>query len=1682
MYLVRGYSISETIYQSATSIVFRGQRISDQAPVVLKMNAGSHPTPKDLMRYRREYEILGSLAIDEVISAYGLEEHENRLVLVEEDFGGDSLRDLLARHPFTLEEILEIAATVAATLSQIHRQCIVHKDVNPSNITYNPANKLCKLIDFGLAAQLSPTNPTQSHTNTLEGTLAYISPEQTGRVNRSVDYRSDLYSLGVTLYELLTGRLPFEGAHAIELIHAHVAVVPPTVRDGNPELAQVLSDLVAKLMAKAAEDRYQTAAGLAADLKACLHSLRTRSRIIPFELGQHDTSDVFYLPQRLYGREGEIATLLSVFNDQVLGQGRMKLLLVSGYSGTGKTSLVKEIQKPITQSDGYFIEGKFDQYQRTIPYYALKRALTRLVDIWLAESEARLAAVASALRGALGDVGRVMTDLVPALELVIGPQPEVTELAGMEAQNRFNYVCRSFFRCVSSARQPLVIFIDDLQWADLASLHLLSSLLCDSQVRYLFFIGAYRDNEVSPSHPLILMLEDLSRKGVAPEVVQVRNLSEQDLTALCADAFHTPASRDADLACRVHRKTLGNPFFATQFLKALYADRLIVLDTLRGGWTWDLGEIERRNIPDDVVRLMTAKILTLAPATQRLLTLAACIGNSFALDTLSVIFERPPLQTAQDLSEAVSEGLLIPYDTQVYRFSHDRIQQAAYALLENSATTHLRIGRLLLQNHGQNVSTEQLFEMVNQLDAARALIVDTQERLQLAMLNRDAGCRAKGAAAYASALRYFSVAVELLPQEAWYDHFELAFSVRCDLAWCLYYVGETASIEPLIAELLANARDIYDQVKVHTIRMEYFHLAGNYAKAVEIQKEALGLLGVAMDGPDRSTLLPRELEAVPKLLGSRTIEELEQAPLMEAPHQKAILDILMRLWTSAYLDSQLELVAWSSCKMTNISLAHGNSHLTSYGYMNYAFVCVAMLGQYETGHRFGKVAIRLAEKFDDLLLRGKVYLLFAVFVNHWRAPLAGSLDFTLRSLPLLVENGDWTYAGYGAEFAISDPTIWAAPCDELHQAALKYIPFLRDNAPVVLDEFFRPACLNPLLQLLGRTQSDKSFDDDEFSEDCFLDRYSKNPLALSYFYTAKLRSLYVFGHLDEALALFDKADFVASVALAQAKVPEVYFFAALTALASFGKFGPEERRGYEEKIAAYQDQMKVWAENSPANFLHKYLLVEAERAHSQGRDWDAFALFEAAIDAAKEGGYLNNEALAHECCARFLIRQGLGKQAGNHMAEARYLYRKWGAIAKVQQLDRDHGAILSQAQLRADPDQQQGREQTLVASRTILDVSSTVEAIDLYSIVQASQTIASEIDLEKLLTKMMKIVTDNAGADRAVLLSPDEGQWRIRAEARAAWQEVLIPGSSCEEPIATVLPLSLISFCFRKQESVVLGHACATGDYTRDPYFVSSLMKSVLCVPLKHSGTFKGALYLENSLVEDCFTRERIRVLELLSTQIAMSIDNAEFYRSLEDLVAKRNAELVRVNEELMKANKRLENLANIDGLTGIPNRRALDACMETEWKRHQRMERELSIIMCDIDHFKKYNDLFGHLEGDNCLRLVADAIDRAARRPGDMVARFGGEEFVVLLPDTGLSGVQSVVDEIREKVRQLLIPHPNSDTAPHVTLSLGVVHTRPGPGVKVTDALEAADQALYEAKTLGRNRAVIGSVQGGVR
>ncbi|MFD2111876.1 diguanylate cyclase domain-containing protein [Thiorhodococcus fuscus] len=1672
---IAGYDRAVRIYESQVSLVLRARRQEDGLSVILKILKNAYPSARDLARYRHEYAMLGQLRSDRIIGSSGLIEYGNTLVLVLEDFGAQSLKSLLQIRPLALPNLLRIALDVARGLSELHGSQIIHKDVNPSNIVHNPESGQTKLIDLGIAATVSSSNPHRDDTGLLEGTLAYISPEQTGRMNRSVDYRSDLYSLGVTLYELLTGSLPFSANHSLELVHAHIARSPRPIREIRPELPGILSSIVDRLMAKTAEARYQSAAGLAHDLEECLIRLENGGEISPFVLGQRDRLEVFYLPQKLYGRDREIATLLDAFERCAQGEGAW--LLVSGYSGTGKTSLIKEVHKPIARLRGYFIEGKFDQYQRATPYSAIRQAIVELVDVWLAEPDERLARRRDEILEVIGDLGQVLFEVAPNLELILGPQPAVPALSGMESQNRFNLVCRRFFK--AAAEHPLVMFIDDLQWADLASLNLLSALITDPGIRHLLLIGAYRDNEVGPSHPLALMIDRMSKRGFDPTGIRIGNLALADVTVLAGDVLQSESDSVGELATLIQRKTLGNPFFVSQCLMAFHAEGLIRYDQAASAWTWDVAAIQRCDITENVVELMAAKIRSLVPETRRMLELAACIGNRFDRETLSLIAvsDGPGLDRALD--EGVTEGLLIRYGEGLYRFSHDRIQQAAYSLIADTEreSRHLEIGRLLLRGCDASDRSRRVFEIVDQLNAGRRLILDPDERLELTQLNREAATKAKDAAAFASAVGYLRVARELLAADSCGKQRDLVFALLCELSVCLCFAGETDEIEPLFAQLLERARGPEEKVAVHRIRMEHYHLRGDYARAVEIQKEALRLLGIDVPGEAASlqALLEREIQDVSRLLGARSIESLVDAPPMRSRHHQTVMDILMGLWTSAYLDSQPELVAWASCRMTNLSLEHGNNHLTSYAYMNYGFVCVALLDEYARGHRFGQVAIRLSDRCENRLIRGKVYLLFAVFVNHWRAPLIDSLDYSLKSFPLLVESGDWTYAGYCAEFVISDPMICGHSCHTLYEEAQRYIPFLQTNAPVVLDSFFRPACLNPLLHLMALTQNDATFDDGVFSEAAFLDAHRDNPLALSYFYTAKLRALYWLGHLDAALAMVDKADFVASVALAQAKVPEIYFFACLTLLERYPQFSSGERAGYREKIAGYQSRMSRWAQESPANFRHKQSLVAAELARVDGDRWTALTLYEQAIDAAREGGYLNNEALAYERLARFYLDQGLDRSAAFYMREARYAYLKWGAAAKIAQLDREHRALLTHVWDDSQRGDRLSMERSTLTTGTF-EISEQSETLDLFSIVEASQSLASEIHLDGLLVRMMEIVMEHAGADRCLLIASQDARLYLRAETRADRQRVSMPQDLAVEDAGDRLPLSLIHYCARTRQQIVLADAGEEDGYSQDPYFVASAMRSALCVPLLLRGELAGLLYVENSLARDAFTDKLLRILGLLSTQIAISIQNADFYRRLESLVAKRTEELSQVNDQLRQANEELRQLSTTDGLTRLANRRYLDEYLRREWRRHLRRGLPLVIALCDIDYFKQYNDTYGHLAGDRCLVGVARALDAAAGREVDLVARYGGEEFALVLPDTDEKGARTMIDKIRSNIEALAIPHARSDVGRHVTISIGVYQGVPS-SADVATALSVADQCLYAAKSSGRDCAVLNAV-----
>ena len=604
-----GYKITTSISDGFNTSVYRGIRQSDEEPVIIKILKAEFPTLEQITRLKHEYKITQHLHVDSIVKYYSLETYQNRLALISEDFGGNSLSKTISTQ-LNLTAFLKIGIQLASALNSLHQNCIIHKDIKPSNIIINLETGTVKLTDFSIASRLSKETPQINSTNLVEGTVAYMSPEQTGRMNRTLDYRSDFYSLGVTFYEMLTGELPFHSNDILELVHCHIAKHPTAPcecrrnLENSDRVPQVVADIVMKLLAKNAEDRYQTAEGIKADLEKCLNSWQTTGEIADFVPGQFDRSPQLSIPQKLYGREAEVDRLLAAFervsglaeaqplenSENLATRSQSEIVLVSGYSGIGKTAIVNEVHKPIVRQHGYFINGKFDQFKRNIPYAALIQAFGSLIGQLLTQSSEKLQAWREKLGAALGTNGAVIVDVIPEIELIIGKQPEVPQLGAAESQNRFNRVFQEFIGVFTRAEHPLVIFLDDLQWADSASLNLMQLLVGNSESQYLLLIGAYRDNEVNPTHPLVQAIEQIAKTGTPVNNIVLQPLDFGNVSELIADTL-TANDKVKLLAELIFHKTGGNPFFITQLLQALYQENLLYFEFSSGSWQWDLAQI-----------------------------------------------------------------------------------------------------------------------------------------------------------------------------------------------------------------------------------------------------------------------------------------------------------------------------------------------------------------------------------------------------------------------------------------------------------------------------------------------------------------------------------------------------------------------------------------------------------------------------------------------------------------------------------------------------------------------------------------------------------------------------------------------------------------------------------------------------------------------------------------------------------------------------------------------------------------------------------------------------------------------------------------------------------------------------------------------------------------------------------
>ncbi len=1510
MLVLPGYETHAQIYESVNSCVYRAIRTLDSQPVILKLLKQDYPTPQELVRYRQEYEITRHLNLEGVCRSLSLEKYQNTFVIVFEDFGGESLKNWMSNRQLNLEEFLQIAIATTASLAQVHAANIIHKDINPSNIVYNPNTQQLKLIDFGISTVLSRENTTLRNPNVIEGTLAYMSPEQTGRMNRSLDYRTDFYSLGVTFYELLTNKLPFETTDALELVHCHIAKQPLPPSEMNSEIPQVVSDIVMKLMAKTAEERYQSAFGIKADLEECLNQLHRASSISDFLLARQDIYDKFKIPQKLYGREREIDTLLSAFER---ASERSEMMLIAGFSGIGKSALVQELYKPITQKRGYFISGKFDQYQRDIPYSAIVSAFRELVKQLLTESEAQLQEWREKLLKALGVNGQVIIDVIPEVELIIGKQPSVPEVGATEAQNRFNLVFQNFIKVFTTPTQPLALFLDDLQWADGASLKLIQVLM-SAESPGLFLIGAYRDNEVSSAHPLMLTVEEIAKTGATVNRISLSPLNLSTVTKLISDTLNCFEDKAKLLAELVLFKTGGNPFFMSEFLKSLYTEGLLEFYPPQsptspspltkegqggvGGWQWNLEQIKAREFTDNVVELMAGKIQKLPEDTQKMLKLAACIGNQFDLKTLALSCEKPLRETANDLHTAVASSLVVPlgsrHDVELalieresvneslptphhqlpeYKFVHDRIQQAAYSLIaeQEKPIIHRQIGEILWQNTSVDRREEKIFDIVNQLNFGKKLLSNQLKRDELAQLNLQAGKKAKASAAYQPAFNYLQFGRKLLEKTSWQRQYELTLALYEESAEVAYLIGDFEQMETLTEIVLKQAQTVLDKVKVYEVRIQAYTVQRKFSEGIESGLELLKLLGVRMPKQPRKIDVLWGLLGAKLIIGLRSIASLLDLPLMTDPYHKAAMRILSKIAPATYYAAPL-LMPLTILQLVSLSLKWGNAPESAFAYSCYGMVLCGILGDIKTGSQFGQLALNLLSRLNAREVQARTEYVVQSIIRHWIDPVKETLNPLLETYAVGLETGDLEFAGYSTGQYCYHAFLSGSELAQLESEMAAYTQVMRQmgqEKTVDTQEAFHQAVLN-LLGLAGNPCCliGKAYDE-RVMLPALQSRNDPNGICSLYF--NKLMLCVLFGEEVEAVANAEVAEQYLDCVTALLIVTHFYFYDSLARLSVSTDAEQSERKRLTRKVLRNQKKMRKWAKYAPMNNSHKYLLVEAELCRVQGIDARAIDYYDKAIAGAKENEYIHEAALAYELAAKFYLSKGKELSARAYMQEARYCYQLWGATAKVKDLETRYSQLFNVSQ----PGIKDSKTTTTTSN-------SSASNLDIATVMKASQAISGQIMLDKLLSSLMKILIENAGAQKGYLILESQGKLMIEAEGSIDSERVSVlpslPLENCQ-----ILSEAIVNYVARTKESVVLNEATREEQFINTRYIQENQPKSILCVPLINQGKLISIVYLENNLTTGAFTPERVEVLKLLSGQAAISIENAKLYTEVRE-------------------------------------------------------------------------------------------------------------------------------------------------------------------------------------------------------
>ncbi|MDY6936464.1 MAG: AAA family ATPase [Cyanobacteriota bacterium] len=1531
------YQVCEQLYNGSRTQVYRGVSQTRQRPVTLKILRNPHPNFDELIKFRNQYAIARTLEHPTIVRPLALERYGNGYILVMPDNGAIPLRDYWQQSSQAPNVFLNIAIQLAQALHYLAQQRIIHKDLKPANILIEPETQQVKLVDFSISTSLPKERQQLVSPNVLEGTLAYISPEQTGRMNRGIDYRTDFYSLGVTFYELLLGELPFQSDDPMALIHAHIAQIPKAFADEKfltrtgKAVPQVLLDIVCKLMAKNAENRYQSALGLQHDLEQCLQQWETTGEIHPFELGKRDVCDRFIIPEKLYGRQTQVQTLLDAFAR--VAEGATETILVAGFSGIGKTAVINEVHKPIVRQRGYFIRGKFDQFNRNIPFSAFIQAFRDLMEQLLGESDLKLAAWKTKILEAVGESGQVIVEVVPELERIIGPQSPIPELSGSAAQNRFNLLFGKFVRAFATQEHPLTIFLDDLQWSDSASLDLLKLLMDGSGTRYLLVLGAYRDNEVYPAHPLMLSARELKKNRAVISTIFLEPLAVGDINCLIAQTLSCGEELARPLTELVYRKTQGNPFFTTQFLKGLHEDGLITFDRNLGYWECDLVRIRDAALTNDVVTFMVGRLQKLSQATQNALKLAACIGNQFDLNTLALVCEKSVEEVAEDIWDALQEELLVPISqayklfqsrveeatentvTVSYRFLHDRIQQAAYSLIpdDGKTTTHYHIGQLLLQKIPPRARVDRIFELVSQLNYGTALVTDCGQRDELAQLNLIACRKAKAATAYRAGRDYAIAGLSWLGENGWNRQYETTLAFYNESAELASLCGDFQAMERYVQTVIAQARTLLDKIAVYRIEILAAVYQNQLTRAMTLAGQLLEQLGVVLPETPTHTDIQDSLAEIGTLTGDREIEELAHLPLMTDLEQIAIVQIANSVIPTAF-NSGSTLFPLLVCLSVERSVRYGNTSTSAFVYGCYGILVCNLHQDVDTGVKFGQLALQVISQLNAKAFKAEVLHVVGLFLLHRKSHVRDTLPLARQGYAVALEVGNLEYVGYTAHFCCLNSFWCGQPLVVLEQETRAYCHRLEQLNQLTTANWCR-IYWQPLLNLLGAGNDPSILTGEALEETAFLPQLTSASdfFGLYFFHLYKLMLCYLFEDVEAARHHGIEGRNYLVAGAGTVGEAAFYLYDSLGILAAASSPASETSEAFD-RLEENQTKLQHWARYAPMNYQHKVDLVAAEKSRVFGAKADAIEQYDRAIAGAKANQYIQEEALANELAAKFYLDWGKEAIAASYMQEAYYCYARWGSAAKTHQLEEKYPQLLAPI-LKNSMGDLESETPTQKTSETISSTTTGFStALDLATVLKASQALSEEIDLDKLLSKLMQVAIENAGAENGVLVLSSSVESESEAEelvvaAQYAGKQCNLRATRLQD--SPCVPLTLIQYVWRTQKKLVFDDARTQTNFAVDPYMLEHQPKSVLCLPLQKQGRAVALLYLENNRTTQAFTPDRVEILKILASQAVISLENAQLYKKLADYSQNLEQKVTQRTQELSETLKQLQETQN---------------------------------------------------------------------------------------------------------------------------------------------------------------------------